>query len=276
MTTFAARLPADVRISTATTFGLTPTASGILFPALTPDRVNMYALAYFNTFNVVYPILDEALFMKEVLPLPMSKGFRFGDSTSVVTLFVLALGQLAVESLIGAPTKLVDGHPSGVCGGTAERPPGLDIFNEGRIRLGTLVLRGDISSIQVLILQATYFQANGCHVEYWRGITQASMACQLLAQSPSVPWGTLSGDLLRRAFWTCVVDENFYHHDLDLPRTTIGNLVDTIRLPNFSKALGSSKWTGGDRIQVRKMIGNMLCDVSAKRWIMRSIPAQEF
>lgn len=224
-----------------------PFATPTRFPMLTSDRIRSYAGAYFSTFNVVYPVLDEGLFRNETLPPLLADGFRYGDATSVLALYVLALGQLAIDSLTGAPIELVDGVPSGICGGTALQPPGLDIFNEGRARVGTLMLRGDIISVQLLLLQATYFEANACHVEYWRSIMEASMICQLLAQSPNAPWSTMTGDLLRRAFWTCVIDEDFYHIDLDLPRTGLGQLVDTIRLPNFSKALGSIGWTGGSK-----------------------------
>lgn len=219
------------------------------FPTLPPDRIRSYAAAYFNTFNLVYPILDEYLFMNETLPPLLESGFHYGDGDSVLTLFVLALGQLAVESLTAAPIELVDGVPSGICGGTADYPPGLEIFNEGRARIGSLVMRGDIVSIQVLLLQGTYFEANACHVEYWRSVIQASVICQLLAQSPGIAWMAMTGDLLRRAFWSCVIDEDFYHLDLDLPRTNLGEMTDKIRLPNFSKALGSSGWTGGDKAQ---------------------------
>lgn len=267
MDRFGTRLPAEIGVP-ATTWDHQSFPSMIHFASLTPDRVSSYSHAYFNTFNVVYPILDEELFTKDVLPIPFTSGFRYGHPASVLTLFVLALGQLAIESLTGSPIELPDGRLSGLRGGTVSHPPGLELFNEGRTRLGTLILRGDVSSVQVLLLEATYFQANGCHVEYWRAITQANMQCQLLAHSPSVQWQTVNGDLLRRAFWTCVIDENFYHQDLDLPRTNICLLMDMIRLPNFSKALGSSKWTSGDRIQTLSEF-YFLAKISLQRVITR-------
>ena len=33
------------------------------------------------------------------------------------------------------------------------------------------------------------------------------------------------GDLIKRAYWTCILSEDFYHLDLDLPRTGIDQLV---------------------------------------------------
>lgn len=164
----------------------------------------------------------------------------------MLALYVMALGQLAIEAATGAPIDLVEGKPSGISGGTADRPPGLEIFNEGRARVGALVVRGDIASVQVLLLQGTYFEANACHVEYWRSAMEASLICQVLAQDPTRGWRTLGGDLLRRAFWTCVIFEDFYHLDLDLPRTSIGDLVDQVRLPMFTESMGKAAIADAD------------------------------
>ena len=184
--------------------------------------------------------------MNEVLPPLVRDGFRYGDAASVLTLYVMALGQLASDASTGPPIGLVNGIPSGICGGSADHPPGLELFNEGRARVGSLVVRGDIISVQVLLLQGTYFEANACHVEYWRSILEGSLICQVLAGDPNRSWTTLSADLLRRAFWTCVIDEEFYHLDLDLPRTNVGDLVDRISLPKFSEMLGPGS-AEGDR-----------------------------
>lgn len=254
MSEYHARLPADIDLPSVPGPGhvnrqYPSFASQTLFPTLNNDRIRSYAAAYFATFNIIYPILDETHFLQETLPPLLSQGFRYGDASSVLVLFVLALGQLAIDSLTSPPIEIVDGIPSGICGGSAQRAPGLDIFNEGRARIGSLVLRGDVISVQVLLLQGTYFEANGCHVEYWRSIMEASMVCQLLVQSPTAPWASMDGDLLRRSFWACLIDGTFYHLDLDLPGTNLGTLIDKVRLPNFSKALGSSPWSGGNKAQ---------------------------
>lgn len=179
------------------------------------------------------------MFIDETLPPLIAHGFHYGHIESVLTLYVLALGQLAIEASTGAPIGLVDGVPSGVCGGTARHPPGLDIFNEGRARVGSLVVRSDTTNVQILLLQGTYFEASARHVEYWRSVMEASMIGQMLAQESSRSWSFAADDLLRRAFWACVICEDFYHLDLDLPRTSIATLSDQVQLPNFVDALSS-------------------------------------
>ena len=216
-------------------------ASTVQYPTLTTAHAKSYTDAYFSTFNVVYPILDEQQFTNEVLQPLIADGFRYGHAHSVLTLLVLALGQLALDSSTGAPIDFVDGWPSGVCGGSAQKPPGLDIFNEARARIGSLVLGSDIVSVQIMVLQATYFEANACYVEYWRSIVGASIVCQILIRAPIVRWPTLDGDLIRRAFWACVLDENLYHLDLDLPSTELSQLVDRVELPSFPGARDRSQ-----------------------------------
>lgn len=78
---------------------------------------------------------------------------------------------------------------------------------------------------------------------------EASLICQVLAQEPTRSWTTLAGDLLRRAFWACVLDEDLFHLDLDLPRTNVGDLIDRVRLPKFSEALVPAGGGEGDRPQ---------------------------
>lgn len=121
------------------------------------------------------PILDESSYTNDTLTPIISYGFRYGDAESVLVLHVLALGQLTVEASMGAPMGLVNGVSSGFCGGTAQRPPGLENFNEGRARVGTLVVRGETANVQVLLLKGTYFEASACHVEYRRSVMEASL-----------------------------------------------------------------------------------------------------
>ena len=198
---------------------------------------------------IASPILDEMLFLNDTLPRIIAHGFRYGDAESVLTLYVLALGQLAIEAATGAPIGLVNGEPSGLCGGTAQRPPALDIFNEGRARVGELLVRGELASVQALLLQGTYFEASACHVEYWRSVMEASLTCQVLTQGAGRSWTFANDDLLRRSFWTCVVGEEFYHVDLDPPRTSIAALSDQIQLPRFGDALSASEIGDAEEVQ---------------------------
>jgi hypothetical protein len=37
--------------------------------------------------------------------------------------------------------------------------------------------------------------------------------------------------MLKRAYWSCVLNEGYYHHDLDIPLTGICALQDEVLLP---------------------------------------------
>ena len=173
----------------------------VSFPTLTTRQVQRCTDAYFNTFNVLHPILDYSLFINDTLEPLLRSGFGYGDPKSILCLTVIALGQLAIDGISGEPITSVGKTPSGIRGGTLHRPPGLDIFNEARARLGSITLQTEVVGVQLLLLQAAYFEANACHVEYWRSIVAASMACQVLIQTPGIQWATPNGDLIKRAYW---------------------------------------------------------------------------
>ena len=165
------------------------------FPTLTDQRIQMYTNAYFNTFNVLHPILDFELFHKETLPSVLTDGFGYGDHASILTLLVLALGELSIDAISGDAIDTVQGSSSGFRGGSAQRPPGLQTFNEARARIGSIPYRCELIDVQILLLQAFYFEANAMHVEYWRSTVSASLACHVLVKNLRVEWSTQVGDL---------------------------------------------------------------------------------
>ena len=77
----------------------------MVFPDLTAERVEEYSSAYFNTFNVLLPLLDLNDFMGGVVTRLLRDGFRDDDPESVLALLVFALGQLAIEGVLGQPTS---------------------------------------------------------------------------------------------------------------------------------------------------------------------------
>ena len=106
------------------------------FPTLTGTQIQSYTKAYFNTFNVIHPILDYDVCMIDTLGPLLRSGFGYGDPASVLALLVFALGQLAIDGITGGAISNVGATPSGIRGGTLQRPPGLNIFNEARARIG--------------------------------------------------------------------------------------------------------------------------------------------
>jgi hypothetical protein len=88
-------------------------------------------------------ILDE--FKNNVVAKLLIHGYRDDDPESVLALLVFALGQLAMEGVFNSPAD-TGGGISGVPG-NPERPPGLDIFNEARRRIGILATQRTLANV---------------------------------------------------------------------------------------------------------------------------------
>lgn len=208
-------------------------SSNVAFPTLTIQQIQEHSDAYFNTFNVLYPLLNRESFMNDVVAKLLREGYGDGDVGSVLALFVFALGQVAIEGVFDRPISVVNGQPSGLRGGSLDHPPGLALFNEGRRRLGFVVTQCSLENVQILLLQATYYEACARHLDFWRSTVAASMACQVLIRCQSIDWSSANGDLIKRAYWTCILAEDLYHLDLDLPQTGIHTMEDEVPLPYF-------------------------------------------
>ncbi|KXT11284.1 hypothetical protein AC579_1673 [Pseudocercospora musae] len=207
----------------------------LAFSHLPGQRIQECCDAYFNSFNVLAPILNRDSFMNDVAGPILQHGFGEAEPYSVMLLLVLALGQVATEGVFERPISMVNGTPSGFRGGTAVRPPGLEIFNEARKRIGFIAMQMTLENVQIMLLQATYFEATARHLEFWRSTVSASMACQVLVKCQTIDWSTQYGDLVKRAYWCCVLAEDLYHLDLDLPQSGIQQLEDVVPLPYFQE-----------------------------------------
>jgi hypothetical protein len=102
---------------------------------------------YFDTFNLLYPIMDRESFKSNILPVMVSDG---PDTTTAGTLacLVLALGEVAVAgtSFKGAKGKSAAG----------EGPPGLAFFNEARRRMGFSLADCSLENVQMYALAGLY------------------------------------------------------------------------------------------------------------------------
>ncbi|KAK5127930.1 hypothetical protein LTR85_005047 [Meristemomyces frigidus] len=213
-------------------------SSNVAFPTLTPAQIQEYSDAYFNTFNVLYPLLNRESFMNEVVARLLREGYGDGDIGSVLALLVFALGQVAIEGVFERPISIVDGQPSGFRGGSIDQPPGLGLFNEARRRLGFVATQCSLQNVQIMLLQATYYESTARHLDFWRSTVAASMACQVLIRCQTTDWASTEGDLIKRAYWTCILTEDLYHFDLDLPQTGIHTMEDEVPLPYFNDEQG--------------------------------------
>lgn len=218
-------------------------------PHLDLWQIQKLSEAYFNTYNKFCPILDRATFADSVVALAWRNAMQSTDSATILTLLVCALGQMGLEGVAGEPIAVVNGVPSGFRGGTVTMPPGLDMFNEARRRLAFTPTH-TLERVQILLLQATYYEANARHLDFWQSIHAASMTCQVLIHTHEIDWQSAKGDLIKRAYWACALHEDLYHRDLDLPRSGIHTLEDRVVLPHFHNMNGGSSESSngsGDR-----------------------------
>jgi len=128
--------------------------SRLSFATLNKERMLRLPDSYFDSYNVLYPLIDRDEFEEHVLPEVMKHGFAYGDFSSVLALLVFSLGQIAHDGVWGQPIEVVEGRPSGIRGGDAKRPPGLEIFNEARKRIGLVLTQTSLENIQILQLTA--------------------------------------------------------------------------------------------------------------------------
>jgi hypothetical protein len=84
-----------------------------------------------------------------------------------------------------------------------------------------------------MLLQATYFEACARHADFWSSVSAASMACRYLISSQPVDWLSVQGDLVKRAYWVCVLHERLLDIDLKIACTGIEALEDQVPLPHF-------------------------------------------
>lgn len=127
------------------------------FPYLTGDEMDRLATTYFDTYNLLYPFMDRDNFMSDILTKVKSEGFD-SDTTSVIALLVFALAEVAEDSTEASPPRSQfgikgDGGSSST-GGIERRPPGIELFNEARSRIGFVMTDCDLENVQIFSLAA--------------------------------------------------------------------------------------------------------------------------
>lgn len=128
-------------------------ATRVTFPGISRELMYRLAVTYFDTFNILYPLLDRETFISDTLTRVDSEGFD-ADTDSVIALLVLALGELAMGGSYGDPIEVYKGRPSGIRGGTLSKPPGLAFFNEARTRIGFIMTECELETVQIFSLAA--------------------------------------------------------------------------------------------------------------------------
>ncbi|KAF2400784.1 hypothetical protein EJ06DRAFT_581841 [Trichodelitschia bisporula] len=208
----------------------------VSFEGLSPQLMGDYTENYFSSFNILYPLLDRHSFEEGALRTVAETGFAYGDTASVLALLVFALGQMAYAGIYEEPVEIYHHglSPSGFRGGSRKRPPGLELFNEARKRLGLICTQTSLENVQIFVLFAVYFEACSRHIDFWRSSVSAAMTLQVLISCDDIDWDSSYGQQIIKAYWTCNLMESWYHMDLDLPRTGISDLESQVPLPGNS------------------------------------------
>lgn len=128
-----------------------PDVSSLTIQSLTWETMQRLSKAYFDTFNLMYPILDQQSFVSSTMSLVFNEGFNEGMA-STIALLICALGEVAIAGTQGIPIYVSNGRPSGMKGGTRTQPPGLGLFNEARRRMGFNLTACSLENVQIFAL----------------------------------------------------------------------------------------------------------------------------
>lgn len=108
------------------------------------------AKTYFDTFNLIYPIMDRQTFSSDLMASVINDGFDAGVNSTLVCL-VLALGSIAMADAQNIPFAGYK-NPDDDKADFEHRPPGLAFFNEARKRLGFSLTDVSLENVQVFAL----------------------------------------------------------------------------------------------------------------------------
>ncbi|KAF7549249.1 hypothetical protein G7046_g8409 [Stylonectria norvegica] len=186
-------------------------------PTIDWETMQRLSKSYFDAFNFIYPIMDRQWFSTNTLTAIINNGFQDGTA-STLALLVFALGEVSLTAS-GVPISIYKGRPSGIKGGTLDRPPGLTYFNEARKRMGFSLTEISLENVQMFALAALYHESCGQAIECWRMSALASIACQALVT-------------------------RFLHMEFELPLTGLEKLDDAIGLPDFSGLITDDDYIG--------------------------------
>ncbi|KAM5355741.1 hypothetical protein ACJ41O_002387 [Fusarium nematophilum] len=179
-------------------------------PSVDWETMQRLSKAYFDVINFLHPIMDRQWFNSNTLTSILNNGFQEGATSSLV-LLVFALGEVALTTS-EVPISAYKQRPSGIKGGTADRPPGLAYFNEARKRMGFALSEVSLDNVQMFALAALYHQSCG----------QALVGVLFLANR---------------------VDRSF-HMEFGLPLTGLEKVEESIGLPDFSGPITDDDYIG--------------------------------
>ncbi|KAF5982883.1 acetate regulatory DNA binding protein FacB [Fusarium bulbicola] len=185
-------------------------------PSVDWETMQRLSKAYFDVINILHPVLDRQWFNSNVLSSIINNGFQEGALSSLV-LLVFALGEVALTTS-EVPISAYKQRPSGIKGGTIDRPPGLAYFNEARKRMGFGMSEVSLENAQMLALASLYYSSCG----------QALVANLTNYTAPEQIWSSESSGTAQSWKRRC------FHMEFGQPLTGLEKLEETIGLPDFS------------------------------------------
>lgn len=238
-------------------FNSAPVAAPVSVFELDWDIMQTLSKAYFDTINLLHPILDRHTFLTQTLPSLFKNGVNHRLSSTIAFL-VFALGEVALGNYRGAPINAHGERPSGIRGGSKSHPPGIALFNEARKRLGFSVTETSLETVQAYTLASTYCAACSYPMGFWKMIREASLACQsLIMINPSV-LSSPQADLLRRAFWHCAVMETCLNLELGFPLTGLEKMESVVSLPDFSTCFSDDDYISNQETQYQEHFASQI------------------
>ncbi|KAI9740779.1 MAG: hypothetical protein M1818_004744 [Claussenomyces sp. TS43310] len=220
--------------------------------------------AFFETFNVITPILDREEYFGETLSLITRKGFGY-DAESCLVLIVLALGCLSVkayeegdfvlpngrlftgqQTLTDTPNPGQGFRPPEWMDVIQEQHPGLRFLNEARKRAGVLMCDSDMKSCQFYLLSGLYYTQVIRPIDHWSMINRACTCCLTwLTGGVPISCDDWKGDMQSRLFWAALMFESILIQELNLPASGLQHYEDSVPIPKFIPFSYSDKSPAG-------------------------------
>lgn len=122
------------------------------FPDLTEENLVQYSSAYFDSYNILFPVFERKDFMERRLPLVMRRGFGYDDPDAAIVLGIAALGKMADKGIPKQDLSSESGPPASY--NYPMHMPGADIFHAFQRRVGGMATGCAIEIIQIALLQA--------------------------------------------------------------------------------------------------------------------------
>ncbi|KUI57860.1 Zinc finger transcription factor YRR1 [Cytospora mali] len=117
--------------------------------ALGWEAMQTLTKAFFDTYNLLHPIVDRHAFVSITLPAIMANGLVLDDSVqSTLAYLVFALGEVAVDAYNDPSQRLSRGNVA--------QPPGLVFFNEARRRMGFNLTECSLENVQIFALAGSF------------------------------------------------------------------------------------------------------------------------